>query len=175
MNVVDEARRWLGYLEHQDCRLLGVYTANPGKGGYTIFAQMVGLPQGLPWCATFIHAVYSATVGAKQTKKFLGKPHPGSRKLQRVTKLKKLWRSNNYTPMPGDIIFLSPLNNGIIGHCGIVVSTTKDSVISIDGNTVDPSGHFDPKDGGAVAIRTRKLQDSVIVGYANMQGLSHGN
>ncbi|WP_130870933.1 CHAP domain-containing protein [Intestinimonas massiliensis (ex Afouda et al. 2020)] len=165
MTAAEEARQWLGYLEHQDGRLLGVYTANPGKGGYTIFAQMTGLPQGLPWCATFVHAVYGAILGRKQAQKLLGKPHPGTRKLARLLKRRGQWRGRDYVPAPGNIIFLSPAQDGRIGHCGIVAAVKSGMVISIDGNTVDPDGHFPPEEGGAVARRSRALDDSRIVGY----------
>lgn len=168
MTVVEEARRWLGYLEHQDDRLLGVYTANPGKGGYTIFARMAGLPQGLPWCVTFIHAVYGAALGKVQARRLLGRPHPGTRKLARLLKQRGQWRGRDYLPAPGDLIFLSPARDGRIGHCGIVETVRDGTVVSIDGNTADPGGHFPPEQGGAVDRRTRALNDPVVVGYGEM-------
>ena len=39
--VAKQAQKWVGYLEHQDHDLIGVYTANPGKGGYTIFSDII--------------------------------------------------------------------------------------------------------------------------------------
>ena len=169
MTVAEEARRWLGYLEHQDGRLLGIYTANPGKGGYTIFARMAGLPQGLPWCVTFIHAVYGAALGKVQARRLLGRPHPGTRKLARLLKQRGQWRGQDYLPVPGDIIFLAPAGDGHIGHCGIVEAIAENTVTSIDGNTVDPGGHFSPEDGGAVARRVRMLDDNRIAGYGAME------
>lgn len=169
MTVVEEARRWLGYLEHQDDRLLGVYTANPGKGGYTIFARMAGLPQGLPWCVTFIHAVYGAALGKVQARRLLGRPHPGTRKLARLLKQRGQWRGQDYFPVPGDIIFLASAEDKCIGHCGIVEAVVGNTVTSIDGNTVDPDGHFSPEDGGAVARRVRMLDDNRIAGYGAME------
>ena len=47
---------WIGYCEHKSKSLLGIPNANIGKG-YTIFSEMTGLPQKLPWCAIFVHAV----------------------------------------------------------------------------------------------------------------------
>ena len=163
--AVEEARRWLGYLEHRDNRLLGVYTANVGKGGYTIFAALAHLPQGLPWCATFVHAVYGQAIGTEAARVLLGRPHPGTRKLARRLRRTKRWRGREHIPLPGDIIFLSPNRDGRIGHCGIVEAVDGETVTSIDGNTVDPDRRFPPELGGAVARRVRRLDDPVIVGY----------
>lgn len=166
--VVEEARRWLGYLEHRDGRLLRVYTANAGKGGRTVFADMAGLPQGLPWCAVFVYAVYATALGKETARALLGRPHPGTRVLARRMRRKGRWRGREYIPSPGDIILLSPGRDGVIGHCGIVEAVDEQTVTSIDGNTVDPSGCFSPEQGGAVARRTRAPDDPVIVGYGAM-------
>ena len=162
---MEEARKWRGYLEHRDNRLLGVYTANTGKGGYTVFAPMAGLPQGLPWCAAFVHAVYTQALGAEQARALLGRPHPGTRVLARRMRRKGRWRGREYIPCPGDIIFLAPNRDGRVGHCGVVEAVDGGTVTSIDGNTVDPDGHFPPEEGGAVARRIRRRDDPVIVGY----------
>lgn len=172
-NVVEEARRWIGYMEHKDERLLRMYTANVGKGGYTVFADMIRRQggwnlSGVPWCATFIHAVYGAAFGARMARKLLGYPHPGTRVLARRMRRKGFWRGKDYIPSPGDVVFLSPNRDGKIGHCGIVESVEDGIVVSIDGNTVDPSGHFSPKDGGAVARRERRFEDEIIIGYGAM-------
>lgn len=165
MTAVAEARRWLGYLEHRDGRLLGVYAANWGKGGYTVFAPMAGLPQGLPWCVTFVHAVCRAAWGPERAEEALGRPHPGSRKLARRMRRTGRWRGREYRPGPGDLIFLSPAGDGRVGHCGLVEAVEGNAVVSIDGNTVDPEGRFPPEAGGAVARRARPLDDPRIVGY----------
>ena len=155
--------RWLGYLEHQTPKLLGVFDANVGKGGCTIFAQMIWDSQrvnlmGLPWCATFVHAVINRP-------DLLGRAHPGCRVLQRRMQRKGLWRNKDYIPKFGDIIFCSNKRTKHVDHVGIVEYIDNDMVISIDGNTIDPSGIFDKSDGGAVAFRKRKLNDTIIVGY----------
>ena len=154
---------WLGYLEHATPCLLGVFDANVGKGGCTIFAQMIWDAQrvnlmGLPWCATFVHAVINRP-------DILGRAHPGCRVLQRRMKRKGLWRGREYRPRPGDIIFCSNKRTRRVDHVSIVARTDGDTVVSVDGNTVDPSGTFEPSQGGAVALRTRKRNDPVIVGY----------
>lgn len=168
MIVAAEAARWIGYLEHDRDQLLGVYEAFPGKSGYTIFSPMAGLPQRLPWCATFLHAVFRAALGAERARALLGRPHPGTRKLARRMRRTGRWRGRDYIPRPGDVIFLAPAGDGRIGHCGIVEGTDGARVRSVDGNTVDPGGRFPPEEGGAVARRTRALEDIRIVGYGAM-------
>jgi hypothetical protein len=175
--MIHAAKKWIGYLEHQTNDLLGVYTANIGKGGYTIFAEIVKSYyrwrefSGLPWCAIFVHAVCLETLGKDKARSLLGKPHAGTRTLARRIERKGMIRNKDYIPKANDLVFLHN-GDGKISHVGIVEGVDDDILISIEGNTVDPSGHF-PKDyGGAVAQRRRKLTDDAIVCYAeiNMKG-----
>lgn len=154
---------WIGYLEHANPEKLGVFEANPGKGGWTIFAEIIrqrGGPylQQLPWCVTFIHAMIDR-------EDLIGRAHPGCRVLQRRMKRQGYWRNRDYIPVPGDLIFCSNTRTRRVDHCGIVEEVRGKQIISIDGNTVDPSGVFAPQDGGAVARRIRDADDPIIVGY----------
>ena len=154
---------WVGYCEHNSPALLNVFDANIGKGGYTIFAQMIFDKYrrrlwGLPWCAVFVHAVVNRP-------DLLGKPHPGTRVLARRMRRAGLWRGRDYTPCPGDIIFLSNSRTKRIDHCGIIESCDGDYETSIEGNARDDAGRFQPQEGGVVARRTRELTDTLIVGY----------
>lgn len=173
MTVADHARKYVGYLEHATATLLGVYRADPGKGGYTIFSEIVRRFyrrrnfQGLPWCAVFVYAVYLEALG-KKAEKLLGKPHPGTKVLARRLRRKKRLRDRSYRPKAGDIIFLSNYQNEVIGHVGIVVSRDEKMVYSVEGNTIDPSGVFKREDGGAVAIRGREFRDPAIVCYGEI-------
>lgn len=159
----------MGYLEHADGQLLGVYQANIGKGGCTVFADMVKAACGrdlsrLPWCVTFVYAVFIEAYGLEKTRGLLGSPQPGSRKLWRRLRRKGLTRDKDYIPQAGDLVFCT--NGGKrIQHVGIVIDCNGETVTSIDGNTVDDTGHFEPQEGGAVARRVRELDSPVIVGY----------
>ena len=174
------ARGYVGYLEHADADLLGVYNANVGKGGYTIFSEIIRKHyrlrnfQGLPWCAVFVFAVYLEALG-KEAEKLLGKPHPGTKVLARRFRRKKRLRGKEYRPKKGDIIFLSNFQNEEIGHVGIVTGTDEKMVYSIEGNTIDPSGVFEKADGGAVALRGRVFDDPAIVCYGEMREGSGAN
>lgn len=160
--LVSSVTRWIGYLEHGDTRLLGVFNANVGKGGCTIFAQMAWDEQhidlmGLPWCVTFVHAVVNRP-------DVLGPACAGCKTLRRRMKRSGLWRGRGYLPRPGDLVFCA--NDGWnVDHVGIVVSCCGGYVLSVDGNSVDESGHFNKKQGGAVALRKRRRADGRIVGY----------
>lgn len=73
----------------------------------------------------------------------------------------------DYIPSPGDLIFLHN-GDGRISHCGIVEKVEDGTVTSIEGNTVDPTGRFEPHRGGAVAVRRRELTDPAIVAYGRI-------
>ena len=160
------ANDWVGYMEHLSEKDLGIFNANVGKGGFTIFAHLLRLRYGvnyqrLPWCATFVHAVIDRP-------DILGKPHPGTRVLARRMKRKGLWRDRDYFPSRGDLIFLSNTRTKRIDHCGIVEKCDGIYVTSIEGNAADVSGVFSADEGGVVAKNIRYLNDTLIVGYASI-------
>lgn len=175
MSIVETAKKWVGYLEHETNDLLRIYTANVGEGNCTTFSEIITKHYryrnftGLPWCAVFIHAVFIEALGVEQAREILGKPHPGTRVLARRMKRKGLLRDRDYIPQPGDLIFFANVNTNRIGHCGIVEKVVGDTIVTIEGNTVDPTGHFDPSYGGAVAIRERSLSDPRISNYAELK------
>lgn len=172
--MIKTAKKWVGYLEHQSNEQLGFYTENVGKGGCTIFSMIIARHyrwrnfSGLPWCATFLHAVFIEALGETRARELLGKPHPGTRVLARRMRRRGCLMDRDYIPSPGDLIFLHN-GDGQISHCGIVEKVEDDTVTSIEGNTVDPTGQFEPHRGGAVAVRTRELTDPAIVAYGRIE------
>jgi hypothetical protein len=180
MTVTQCALKYVGYLEHATPELLGIFAANVGKGGCTIFAENINRCyrwrnfQGLPWCAVFVHGVYTEALGAHRAAKLLGKPHPGTHVLARRMKRRRRWRDKTYTPKPGDVIFLSNRDNDHISHVGLVTGVSGGTVRSVEGNTVDPGGTFEREQGGAVALRERKTDDPGIVGYGIIRTGSGG-
>ena len=172
--IVTEAKRWVGYMEHADGELLGVYRANTGPGNCTVFARMLlrrtgANFMGLPWCVTFVFSIFAEALGANKPRRPLGRPPPSATQLAGRMKRRGRWRGLGYTPRRNDLIFLSPRSDGRIGHVGIVAETKDGYVLSIDGNTVDPTGCFPEDYGGAVDYRARKLDDARILGYAEME------
>lgn len=169
--MINTASKWIGYLEHQTEEALGFYTMNVGKGGCTIFSYIIRkyYPRrnftGLPWCATFLHAMFLETFGKERSKHLLGKPHPGTRVLARRMKRRGRLRPRGYIPSSCDIAFYHN-GDGRISHCGIVIAVDGENVTTIEGNTVDPSGVFDKDSGGAVAKRVRNFMDESLVCWA---------
>jgi len=167
------AKSWVGYLEHASPDLLGVFAANTGKGGHTIFSVIIQRYYrwrnftGLAWCATFVHAVCLEAYGKEKARKLLGKPHPGTRVLARRMKRAGRYRGRDYTPRPNDIIFLQN-GDGRISHCGIVDHVDGNIIVSVEGNTHDPTGRFIYGDGGAVAINRREADHRAIVAYGQI-------
>ena len=47
------------------------------------------------------------------------------------------WKSRNYTPSPGDIIFFDWEQNGGVDHVGIVEKAENGKVYTIEGNSRD--------------------------------------
>lgn len=174
--MINEAKKWVGYLEHQSNDLLGIYTANVGKGYCTIFSEIIRQYYrwrnftGVPWCATFIHAVALESLGTSKAREILGKPHPGTKVLARRLKRKGRLTGRDYSPHPGDLIFFHN-GDGMIGHCGIVESVDGIVVTTIEGNATDPTGHFTKAQGGAVSRTTRQLTDQSIIGYGRIHDL----
>lgn len=159
---------WIGYLEHKDEKALGVFTANVGQGNYTVFAEMLKIRgegdfQGLPWCAIFVYAI----VGPK-----LGKASASTYVLMKQCKKNGIFQGPDYVPKCGDIIFIDGDGKGKVSHCALVESVSDGKVTSIDGNTIDLSGHFPKEYGGAVARRVRDQNDPRIIGYGDVGGLS---
>lgn len=170
------AEKYIGYLEHRTNALLGVFDANVGKGGCTLFAAVIQRHyrcrdlSGMPWCATFLHAVCLEAWGKKAARQLLGVPHPGTRVLARRLGRKGWLLGREQTPKRGDIIFCHN-GDGCISHCGIVTGVEDGKVISVEGNTHDPTGHFPWEQGGAVAVRERTLTDPAIVNYGRIKNV----
>jgi hypothetical protein len=169
--VVETAQKYIGYLEHLTNDLLGIYDANVGKGGCTIFAQIINRWYrwrnftDLPWCVTFVHSVFLEALGKKKARMLVGKPTPSSRVLYRRFKRRGLITDQ---PKRGDIAFMA--NCDRIDHVGIVVCVEDGRIITIEGNTTDPTGVFQKHEGGAVAQRVRMLNDPAFVCFGKCNG-----
>lgn len=172
--LAGEALSWVGYLEHKSRDALGEFRKNVGKGGCTVFATLIRREyplrdyMGLPWCATFVHAIALLAYGKREAAHLLGKPHPGTRVLARRFRRTKRLRGRDHDPAPGDIQFCHN-GDGKIGHCGVVLAVAGRYVYSIEGNTHDPSGTIEHGLGGAVAVRRRRLDDKAIVAYGVLE------
>lgn len=157
--------RWAGYREHATEDNLHNFRVNAGKGGCTVFAEIIRRREGrnlmgLPWCATFVFAA----IGRPD---ILGPAVPGSRVLAKRMRSAGYWRGRDYRPRRGDLVFCTN-GSGRVDHVGIVLEADGETVRSIDGNTRDPEGVFAPGDGGVVAVNIRTRDSRQIVGYAKI-------
>ena len=181
MKTVEHAKKWVGYLEHQTNDLLPIHNANVGKGRCTIFADIIArhyrwrIYTGLPWCAVFIHAIFLEAFGKEPSRAIIGKTCSGTRVLARQMERKGFLRGRDYIPRAGDLIFLTNNPEGSIGHCGIVEKVVGDTIFTIEGNSSDPTGHFEPRYGGAVVLQERLLSDPKIVNFAEIPYQDEGS
>lgn len=75
--VVEEARKWLGYLEKKSNKNLEHHTANAGSKNYNYFAKKmkewkVYDLQAQPWCDIFVDFVFISALGIDRARQLLG-------------------------------------------------------------------------------------------------------
>lgn len=160
--VVEEARKWVGYLEKKSNSQLESLTANAGYNNYTIFNKWYqdwfhesGF-QPAAWCAIFVtDMIYKACGNKEVVKHFAYCPYGVN-----WFKQQGLWYTSN--PKRGDVIFFKD-SQGVACHTGIVSSASSTTVVTIEGNTSSASGVI--ANGGAVAIKSYSINYSRILGY----------
>lgn len=107
-----------------------------------------------PWCCVFIWWLFNQ-LGASEL-------FYGGKKTASCTTLYNYYKKCGQvvsTPKPGDLVFFK-FNKKTIQHIGVCVSSTANSITTIDGNT----GVGNEANGGAVMLRTRAKSN--VYGYA---------
>ena len=160
--VVEEARKWIGYLEKKSNSQLESLTANAGYNNYTIFCKWYedwfnerGF-QPSAWCAEFVSCMIYKACGNKEVVKHFAYCPYGVNWF----KQQGLWYTSN--PKRGDVIFFKD-SQGVACHTGIVSSASSTTVVTIEGNTSSASGVV--ANGGAVAVKSYSINYSRILGY----------
>lgn len=160
--VVEEARKWIGYLEKKSNSQLESLTANAGYNNYTIFCKWYedwfnekGF-QPSAWCAEFVSCMIYKACGNKEVVKHFAYCPYGVNWF----KQQGLWYTSN--PKRGDVIFFKD-SQGVACHTGIVSSASSTTVVTIEGNTSSASGVI--ANGGAVAVKSYSINYSRILGY----------
>lgn len=139
----------LGYHEKASNQYLNSKTANSGDRNYTKYGAWYGMNPAA-WCAIFVcWCAHQTGLSDEAFPRFAlcvddSYPTSGSRQFKDMGR----WEGRDYTPEPGDLIFLSQ------GHVGLVESVTETEIVSIDGNW-----------GDRVQRVTRPLGDSSIAGF----------
>lgn len=160
--VIQEAEKWIGYLEKKSNSQLESLTANAGYNNYTIFCQWYedlfnerGF-QPSAWCAEFVSCmIYKGCSNKEVVKHFAYCPYGVN-----WFKQQGLWYTSN--PRRGDVIFFKD-SQGVACHTGIVSSASSTTVVTIEGNTSSASGVI--ANGGAVAKKSYNINYSRIMGY----------
>lgn len=162
--VLQEAKKWIGYLEKKSNAYLEDFTKNAGSNNYTIFAKQYKEYfnedyQAQPWCAMYVSCVFRNALGKEFQKKIM--PHFAYCPTG-VNQFKKMgcWYKDN--PQIGDIIFFTN-SEGRAGHVGIVYNVDSTYVYTIEGNT--SSGSYVIANGGAVVSKKYSKKYNRILGY----------
>lgn len=133
---------------------------NKGKW-IKIYLDSVGLEEGNAWCAAWLKYRYvaaSKTFGEKLSAGFLRLTGytPDWHKYAVKNKIwipAELGRINPKNILPGYAIFYYSREKGRIYHCGMVIRTSKDGIITIEGNT--SPGHEIEANGDGVFMKRR--------------------
>lgn len=169
--VVEEAKKWVGYLEKTSSSNLNDYAANAGSGNYTrfavdycnYFAQSLDVYQAQPWCAMFVSVVFANVYGVEKAKEMLGGYFAYCPYGVSYFKNKGIWKTNN--PKAGDVIMFKD-STGLACHVGIVSDVKNGCVYTIEGNTSSASGVV--TNGGSVAEKSYSLTYNRILGYGDI-------
>lgn len=160
--VIQEAEKWIGYLEKKSNSQLESLTANAGYNNYTIFCKWYedwfnerGF-QPSAWCAEFVSCMIYKGCGNKEVIKHFAYCPYGVNWF----KQNGYWHTSN--PKRGDVIFFKD-SQGVACHTGIVSSASSTTVVTIEGNTSSASGVI--ANGGAVAKKSYNINYSRIMGY----------
>ena len=166
MKIVQEALKWVGYLEKKSNAQLNDFKANAGDKNYTIFAESYKQYwgdnfQAQPWCAVFVSVVFREALGETMQKSIM--PHFAYCPTG-VNQFKKLSAWYTTAPKSGDVIFFKD-SASVACHVGIVEKVDNTYVYTIEGNTSSESGVI--ANGGAVERKKYVIHYSRILGYGH--------
>lgn len=159
--VIEQAEKWVGYLEKKSNSQLESMTANAGYNNYTIFAkwykEWFGEDyQAQPWCAMFVSDMIYLGCDNKEVVPHFAYCPDGVNWFKR----NGLWKTDK--PQRGDVIFFRG-SDGLACHVGLVSSASSDKVVTIEGNTSSAAGV--EANGGCVAKKSYSIYYSRILGY----------
>ena len=139
--VLDIAKRELGVAEPRgDDKYIRWYNDLTGAG----FAMNVA------WCAIWV----SWVLRSAEIPEALCPSFASCSVCMKWAKKNNVWKDNNYSPLPGDLIMLDWNGKGSPSHVGIVTDTNSETVFTIEGNT-----------SNKVAERSYDRDNTQILGY----------
>ncbi len=122
-----------------------------------------GLSYGYSWCASFVNWCLRQ---ARVTKEASAAAEVSCRRWLNKATEAGIYRSKaDYTPKQGDLIFFKDAGSQVSStHIGLVLGSDGSKVYTVEGNT--SNGSQFSSDGNYVALKSYKLTNSYIVGYA---------
>lgn len=127
-----------------------IYDDNYNKKGYTRYGDWYGVPYG-DWCAMFVAFCLEY---ANISEDVFPRDAACDYWVDELIPLGLYAEADEYTPVPGDLIFYDWDDDPYAEHIGIVAEVSDDTVTAIEGNT-----------SNMVAYRSYDLDDSCIIGY----------
>ena len=172
--IIQQAQKWIGYVEKKSNKNLDDFTANAGKNNYTRFNRdYVSVMKGhsypgsinMQWCAAFVSCMFMYEFGVDAARELLcGDLHCYTPAGAKYFKNKgRYTKRKNADPQPGDVVFFYSSSKGRIGHVGIVTKVDGSKVYTIEGNT--SGGSKLVTNGGAVWNKSYKKTSTYIDGY----------
>lgn len=159
--ILRVAEAEIGYLEKASNKDLDSKTKNAGRGNYTKYwRDMKPGYQGEPWCNAFVNWVFVQAYGKANALRLLCCKDFDYYTPTTAGFFKEAGRWGK-APQVGAVIYFRGSER--IHHVGIVVSFTKDSVTTIEGNT--SSGKKVVANGGGVWSKTYSRSNTAIAGY----------
>lgn len=135
-----------------------------GHNNFTLFGQWYGINQ-VAWCAIFVSYCFNkagagALVAGAQTKKGF---HSCSQAVKHYAHNRQLVPVEAVEP--GDIVFMNFRGTSEPDHVGIAISYNRllKRVKCIEGNTVNPDGTGDQKNGDGCYYKSRSHKNVVAV------------
>ena len=172
--IIQQAQKWIGYVEKKSNKNLDDFSANAGKNNYTRFNRdYVSVMKGPQLPRLHQHAVVRGLrqlhvhvrVRRRRARALLcGDLHCYTPAGAKYFKIKgRYTKRKNADPQPGDVVFFYSSSKGRIGHVGIVTQVDSSKVYTIEGNT--SGGSKLVTNGGAVWNKSYKKTSTYIDGY----------
>lgn len=161
--VINQAQKWVGYMEKRSNSQLESKTANAGSGNFTYFWKIMKPSfQGQSWCSCWVDFIFRQAYGESAANYLQcgGNNEYYTPTAAQYYKNKGQWHTGSDVRR-GDQIFFK--NSQRIHHTGLVVDVKNGRVFTIQGNT--SNGTAVVPNGGQVCAKSYPIGLSTIAGY----------
>ena len=141
-DIVNIALAEVGYREKASNASLDDPQANAGGGNWTKYARDLaaagyynGNKNGYAWCDVFVDWCFFKAYGAKEGQRIQCQTGDLGAACIYSAQYYMMQGRYDHNPLPGDQVFFNV--NGQIGHTGIVVAVTGNSIDVVEGNSSD--------------------------------------